>query len=117
MVIGSQSDRHVGVSCKSPIYSIIWFTGFVRSSSRGNLALLPMDERGNLVALEGLWTKVFQIASRRDVIAASVVGLCGLGCFLGARRFLALTPAERRLLRESGSDPFCHEESTDRRRI
>src|SRR2546423_4617239 len=90
----------------------IWFTGIVRS--RGNL-LLSMDERGHLVALQGLWTKLFQIASRRDVLAASVVGLCGFGLFLGTRRFLALTPAEQRLLRESGSDPFCNEESTDRR--
>ena len=108
--IGSQSDRHVLVSRKSPIYSDywIWFTGFLRS--RGSLALLSMDERGNLVALQELWTKIFQIASRRDVFAASLVGLCGLGLFVGARRFLALTPAEQRLLREFGSDPFCNEE-------
>lgn len=77
---------------------------------RGTFGLLSMDERRNFAALEGLWTKAFQIASRRDVITASLVGLCGLGLFMRARRCLALTPAERRLLQESGIDRFCIEE-------
>jgi hypothetical protein len=68
-----------------------------------------MDERGLFAALQGLWTKAFHIASRRDVLSASIVGLCGLGLFLGARHVSALTPVERRLLQESGIQPFCNE--------
>jgi len=64
-----------------------------------------MDERRYHVALDVLWTKVFQIGSRRDIVITSVVGLCGLGLFFAARRCLAPTPSERQLLQEAGNFP------------
>jgi hypothetical protein len=52
-----------------------------------------------------LWTKAFQMASRRDVVVASVVGLCGLGLFLVGRQWLPLTRFEKQLIQEAGSLP------------
>ena len=64
-----------------------------------------MSVAGNLSSIQLIWEKVFQIASQREVILSSVVGLCGIGIFWGARQFLGTTRYERQLIEQHGNYP------------
>jgi hypothetical protein len=61
-----------------------------------------MSEGGTIASIQPLWEKIFQIATRREIIVSSVVGLCGLGLILGTRRLLATTGSERYLIKQYG---------------
>ena len=62
-----------------------------------------MEAGGQLPRLHALWDRLFQLATRREVVVASVVGLCGFGLFWGTHRFLALNHFETQLLKQHGT--------------
>jgi predicted alpha/beta-fold hydrolase len=64
-----------------------------------------MSVAGNLSSTQLIWEKVFRIASQREVLLTSVVGLCGIGIFLGARQLLGITHYERQLIDLHGNYP------------
>ena len=74
----------------------------VTLSKKGSLFFRAvMSEGGTIASIQLLWERIFQIATRREIIVSSVVGLCGLGLILGTRRLLA-TGYERHLIKQYG---------------
>jgi hypothetical protein len=65
-----------------------------------------MNSKTTLSQTSPLWDRFVQICSRRDVLVASVVGLCGVGIFWGVGRFLAITPFEKQVLQDHGTTLF-----------
>lgn len=73
-------------------------------SKKGSLIFRAvMNEGGTIASIQLLWEKIFQLATRREIIISSVVGLCGLSLILGTPRLLAATGYERRLIKQYGN--------------
>jgi len=62
-----------------------------------------MEVGGPLPLLHSLWDRLFQLATRREVVISSIVGICGLGLFWGTRRLVALNRFETQLLKQHGT--------------
>ena len=62
-----------------------------------------MEVGGPLPLLHSLWDRLFQLATRREVVISSLVGICGLGLFWGTRRLVALNHFETQLLKQHGT--------------
>jgi pimeloyl-ACP methyl ester carboxylesterase len=62
-----------------------------------------MEAGGPLPHLHSLWDRLFQLATRKEVVVFSVVGICGLGLFWGTRGLVALNHFERQLLKQHGT--------------
>lgn len=62
-----------------------------------------MGDGGSISSMQQICQRIFQIATRRDIVVSSVVGLCGFGLFWGARQFLAPTNDEQQVIKSYGN--------------